>query len=837
MIRTTAVTEPPTRPPIRQQNSGHSITSAQRQNTRRPQVNTRLQDRPRQEPQQSPNPARRPTEPPRSTSEIQYRPQYRPEVTVSEIANEVRNRYPSTVPDSDFRFQQSLPPQNIRGEQREPAYNQRQPTRQRGRQYYYDTANRETQPQYSTLPPTTPFPSPPPRQRSRHPEQYTNRQPYQENTRQANREPASPDDEDRPFYGYRPTSPPYGRSRAGTSTAKEQSTERHPATNMYFVTSTPRYRSTTEVAHTRPHESTMYERQKIRPQAQIERPPHEYVSAEPIREDHPKPQRYYSQQRPSSSVENDDSSRVTAEDPRIRHYETERRPGYRGASVNERPKYRPEIERGFLPVSERPPREYSYANPESEYSHASRDSDRKYPYATSAPAREYVARPPEKEYSYNSRNSERENLYVPTAPELELLQNIQNPERDRQYSTKAPASRYAYATDTPNREYQASANERSRGNKYHNLNDNIPTTESTTTVRTTKKPRPPPPRPTFPSFPTFPPPPRRTTTTPPQTEPPKYENESKENHEYSTEYPVTTQKALKRQKYKTEVETEISEPRYVTENYLQTDSPEVTTRRRSRKRRPRPRRPTSTIYPENEDVVQVESVTQATTHKETTTRSTPSNYNRWRKQTAVPQKVTSTTTTTTTPSSLKPNSENSEKAEEYGSRINLFGRPRTRKPAVFTSRNPTTTIPQSNDQKRTTRTPTVTRTRKPFVKKVRKKLTTTTETPDATEPIARSDQNSGLHFNSDVNLQGLESATQLLVENMDTYQTTEAYNGSEDIATELSTINYQDDLPTDSNAESGGFESTRSVSKKFQNRPRILKFGKPRLRTADSSGA
>lgn len=785
---------------------------------------------------------RRPTQSPRITSEVVYHPHYEPETSGGQVTNDVYNRPRTTVTASDLRSRQTQKPYNTRDDQRDINHSQRQ----RDRQYYYDSNNRQTHPQYSAYhqSPTTPLPSYTPRERTRRPETYQNSGTYQQNSRQINKESSKATETDKPYYRPKTTPSSYNRSRVRISTTREQPTEKLPVTSMYFVTSTPRLRTTEETSYSRrPHRysETQHEKQRSRPQAQIEGPPNDYVKADPIREEIPLPHRYYSNQQPNSNYENDVNIISTAEDPDVRQHSTpggsERRPGYRGTSVNERPRYNPDIEHGFLPVSEKPPREriYTTRDSENEYFQTPRTYDREYPYATSAPAREYVTRVPEKEYLYTSKAPERDYQYVPRNRERELPYSTIAPERE--HSRYTPDSEEpSYAPRAPNR-HRERINANTHENRYHNHYEEIPTTQPTTTTTTTKrptkKPRPPPPRPTFPAFPTFPPPPRRLTTPPrPQTESPKYENRQPETTEHVTEHSVTTEEALRNQDEEIEYKSDISEPRYVTENYIQTSTPEVTTRRRSRKRRPRPRRPkTTTPYTDDEDPIQVESVTQATTHKEITTRSTPSNYNRWRQQSSATKK-----TTTTTPPTSKPTTENSDKVEEYGSRINLFGRPRTRKPA-FNPRPQTTTAASSysNDRKRVTKPPISSRTRKPFVKKVKKKVSTTTEAPDATESIARSDENSdNLHFDSNINLQELESATQLLVENMDDYGTTEAYKDAIDTITEMSTVSYQDEELVDykDNAESD--EGTRSLSQKFQNRPRILRFGKPRLKATDT---
>lgn len=853
--RTTVATDSPTRPSARQRDRNQQSQSNRNHNSRRPQGNNRLPQEPHH--QHSTN-YRRPTESPLPTSEGTYRyhPQNQPEVPVSEIPNVIRHRYPTTQSIPDIRLQESTQPQN--DGQRDSAYNQRQP--HRNRQYYHDNINGQTQPQYSTYQyaPTTPVPDYSSRQRHRRPDQSPNIEVYQQNVRQGNRESATSPGDDRQIYSYRSTPPSYERPRSRPSTAREQTTGRTAVTNRYFVTSTPRFRQSQEITK-RPeyHSESRPSRPRSRPQAQIEKPPQEYANAQALREEYPRSHRYSSNRHQNSNTPNDVNVISTAEDGNYRTTAsgTERRPGYRDSS-RDRPLHDSEVEHGFLPVTERPLREYSYVTSAPARQYATRVPERQnlystqvpeieYSYNTPAPEREhrYRTRYPEDNNSHNTRTPEREYSRATRAPSMEYSRATRAPdaeypratrvpERDYPYVPRAPEREYSYSTRAPEKEYRNPADERVRENQYQN-HDEVPTTRPVTTPRPTKKRKPPPPRPTFPPFPTFPPPPKRITTPPqPVTEPPKSENYETTEHvvEYSTAIPETN----RRQKPKVEVVTEISESKYRTENYVNTDEPEVTTRRRSRKRRPRPRRPkTTTPYSEDEDAIQVESITQATTHKEISTRSTPSNYNRWRQQTPSQRKTTSTT-----PATSKSSTEAEEKSDEYGSRINLFGRPRTRKPAVFTPRQTTTAEPSKNyEGRRVTKAPTATRTRKPFVKKVKKKVSTTSEVPETTEPIARSDENDEgtAHFSPDSNLQELESNTMLVTENMEDYQTTETYNDAFDMNTEISTIGYEEDSQTDSKDKSENFESARSVLKKFQNRPRILKFGKPRLKATDSS--
>ncbi|KFM60908.1 hypothetical protein X975_16811, partial [Stegodyphus mimosarum] len=362
----------------------------------------------------------------------------------------------------------------------------------------------------------------------------------------------------------------------------------------------------------------------------------------------------------------------------------------------------------------------------------------------------------------------------------------------------------------------------------------------TTTQRPLPKRKPLPPRPTFPPFPTFPPPPRRPLTTPrPRTVPTESEKEAIEPSDLVTEEQDSVRN-IQRNNHQTASDVVTQQFKdHVTEVYPQTDVPEVTTRRKTRKRRPRPRRPRpTTSYSEDQSLA--ESATEAPAEKEITTRSTfQRSSNRWKKQTTEQPRRSTTISTTETTANESP-----ERTEKYGSRLNLFGKPRTRKPA-FKPRTSTSTASPTllkEESKIVPRTPNSLRSRSSITKKIRKTTTTTTtESPETTETIvSRSDHNTDFlnyestEVTSDASfLYESESATQMSVNDDTSSFTTEAYNEM------VETTEYASTLQTDSTTESQegakdkaqNFESRRGTSKKFQNRPRVLKFGKPKLRT------
>ncbi|XP_042900406.1 serine/arginine repetitive matrix protein 2-like [Parasteatoda tepidariorum] len=382
-------------------------------------------------------------------------------------------------------------------------------------------------------------------------------------------------------------------------------------------------------------------------------------------------------------------------------------------------------------------------------------------------------------------------------------------------------------------------------NRYQYLDDEYHTTKQVTTTRAPKR-RPPPPKPTFPAFPTFPPPPRRPITTPRAETPeeplykeagdPTEDSEKSVLSSFGDTHPSEAYTESERSRSQDNVEA----------NFYSTETPEVTTRRRTRKRRPRPRKPKPSEALTEDGLYIRETITEPTIETEISTRSTSSRSNsKWRQNsTNQPRRRTTTSypeTDTTTVST---------KSEEYGSRINLFGRNRSRRPTVLQARSSPTTQSQPllrEESQRVTKTPTVLRSRKPYAKRVRVKTTTTTSTenPDTVESINRSDENEGMlnyqreetTVNSKESPQS-ETTTLAPVEIITETQTeTESYNDLVQ-TTEYPSFLEGEDGVTEANLEGeskmSDFESRRSVNKKFQNRPRILKFGKPKLRTTIS---
>ncbi|GIX79256.1 uncharacterized protein CEXT_714141 [Caerostris extrusa] len=309
------------------------------------------------------------------------------------------------------------------------------------------------------------------------------------------------------------------------------------------------------------------------------------------------------------------------------------------------------------------------------------------------------------------------------------------------------------------------------------------------------------PKPTFPTFPTFPPPPRRPVTSPrPRTESPETKKEDSDSY---TSDPENHSPSSSRAQSEVLVDTQRLRREEQTSNNI---------------------------------------VTQPSTEKEVTTASTSTRSSRrWKQQTTQPRRVAATT-----PATEVASTEASGKSEEFGSRINLFGRQRQRKPAAFQPRTPSTTQAaplQREESVRVSKTPIVTRTRKPFSNRSRTRTstTTTTENPETEEPVARSDESVD-HFNYQLpdattempSSSPYEHSTQWPMElTTEAMSTTEFYNQMVETTPEATTDDFNERTDT-SQHMSDDFESTRSVIKKFQNRPRILKFGKPKLKSTIS---
>ncbi|GFT90987.1 uncharacterized protein NPIL_15511, partial [Nephila pilipes] len=385
--------------------------------------------------------------------------------------------------------------------------------------------------------------------------------------------------------------------------------------------------------------------------------------------------------------------------------------------------------------------------------------------------------------------------------------------------------------------------EKAHENRYQDLDDHPPTTRQiATTQRPTTKRRPPPPRPTFPTFPTFPPPPRRPITTPkPRTESSETDRENPDSYTKGPEHPTVPRDNVHLDAL-VDIES-LRSKEVVTEDYSQTSTPEITTRRRTRKRKPKSRRPKPTISYNGEDQTFTDAVTQPTTEKQATSRSTSGrSSSRWKQQTPSQSRRVATT-----PANEIVTTESSAKSEEFGSRINLFGRQRARKPASFQPRTSSTTpsAPLLKEESiRVSKVPAISRGRKPFNNRLRSRTSiTTTDNPETDEPVARSDEN--IEFFNYQPADTTTGATSMpeymhstawpMESTTEAIYTTESYNQMMETTPEVTTQNYDEGTDASQNNDKmEDFESTRSVLKKFQNRPRILKFGKPKLKSTIS---
>ncbi|XP_054706583.1 mucin-5AC-like [Uloborus diversus] len=703
------------------------------------------------------------------------------------LRNVISNEYVPNIPSHpyalpyDLAYQNQPISENVQNRPLEIVYSQREPN-QRLRPQLSTQSERErrpTEPQVYSTHNYSPTTFSPPSQRTRNPDRYPPRTTHTSRPRPTE-EPTRSIDE-RPVYRYRSTPAPREGSsyiRTRPSSTRQQYHEESPVTTRYYENSSPRYRPSASSddspnqVHSRYPEQV--QRPRSRPHAQIERPPSEYTDVQPVAErpTYSRPQDSFSYP-PQGDLNYNDVNVISTIGDSGERFDTQRpavrRPGYRGTASNSR-------------------------------------------------------RP------YQNSDSEVQNGFLPLT---------EAPVRENSYPSRETVS------DQRDSEYERPRSGKPYRNRYQDFDDEITTREVTTTARPTTKRRPPPPRPTFPAFPTFPPPPKRPVTSPkPRTtsESPELKEEVKEFHGHSVESDITSKSTEGRAPY---VETynspEISKSKeLITEKSLYTEEPEVTTRRRTRKRRPKPRRPKPSTAAPDDDPSYIDLSTSAPTEKETSTKSASERYN-VRKVTPQPRRTTSTTTAAEIHASAS-----SVKNEEYGSRINLFGKPRTRKPAVFQNKFTTTTAtPSKQEPQRYTKVTTSTRTRRPYTRRTRPKSTTTTTEPsDVTESFARHDEeadSSNLSWRDAtemVPLQESESITQISVDAVpDDIQSTEPYNELVETTEvpDITTVKTFDEneSSTESKEKVENFESTRSVQKKFQNRPRVLKFGKPKLRTTE----
>ncbi|GIY42332.1 uncharacterized protein CDAR_510791 [Caerostris darwini] len=393
--------------------------------------------------------------------------------------------------------------------------------------------------------------------------------------------------------------------------------------------------------------------------------------------------------------------------------------------------------------------------------------------------------------SSDHRNTNTDNMFVPMT---------HDPRTESYYRTRSPANENVEIIE----EYLVP--EKAQGNVYQDLGEIPPTTvQTSTTRRPTTKRRPPPPKPTFPTFPTFPPPPRRPVTSPrPRTESPETKKEVSDSY---TSDPENHSPSSSRAQSEVLVDTQrLRSKEPVVESYTHISVPEVTTRRRTRKRKQKIKKPRPTVAYIGEEQTSNNIVTQPSTEKEVTTASTSTRSSRrWKQQTTQPRRVAATT-------------------------------PATEAAPL-----------QREESVRVSKTPIVTRTRKPFSNRSRTRTstTTTTENPETEEPVARSDESVD-HFNyqlpdattempssSQYELHSTSSTQWPMELTTEVMSTTEFYNQMVETTPEATTDDFNERTDT-SQHMSDDFESTRSVIKKFQNRPRILKFGKPKLKSTIS---
>lgn len=772
------------------QSSGRIQENPSFQRPRQPSIDTVTEDRNRQRPQQYiPN-----------TPPIVYQPEYAPPNLIFQPEHPsnapIRNGYPQEQPQVSSRpvilledlTQQNRRPQNIEGDPREVVYNQRQPIPERP-QRRPEQSRRPKPPQQQEdqrQQPSryySPTPSPPSsRTRQRQP---TRNERQRQRERPVEESVVPNDVDENPDYGHR-TAPPPDEKPANVRTKPENNRGANRYNGIPPSPPIPQRRPSSEVRRPPSEVSGDHRHQSARPtryqsnprnrpregtQPQIERPPSEYVPVEP----------------------------------------------------------QPEIYSG-------PPGYYTYpphGNDVNIVSTANKLEDR--PYTPPSTRQQNIHRQPTSNLR-NPANGGNPNL------QLGFIPMTEKPYQDSYYNTRPTIRDHTEAVEDYN------VHDKTQNNRYQDINEEQLTTKQvSTTRRPTQKPRPPPPKPTFPTFPTFPPPPRRPITSPkPKTDSPEINEKNNGASEYVSNDPDKLAEAVLRSTSQFDAlagtERLRNSKEYTGEDSPRTDAPEVTTRRRTRKKKQRPKKPRPTTSYSNDGYTTVDIITQPTTEKEVISRSTSSRQNRWQKQTtSQPRRASVSLPEERT-------TETSVKNEEFGSRINLFAKQRSRNPAVLKPRISATTqssSPTRGESFRSTKSPTVTRSRKPLSSRTRTRTTTTTEYPDTIGPIARSDENSEfLYYQSEdfttessTSLPEYESMTMIPIElTTESTYTTESYNEIMKPTPEDATLQPDDvtDMPQDETQKMGDFESTRSVAKKFQNRPRILNFGKPKLRATIS---
>ncbi|XP_055948341.1 proteoglycan 4-like [Argiope bruennichi] len=781
-----------------------------------------------------------------------YQPGYSPENLIIRperpssvpIQNGIPREYgqtlsgPATVLVEDYRQGSRPRPQNTENDPREIKYIQRQPSPDRNiertRQSERERGSSRPQPQSSYYhSPTTPPPSSRIRQSSR--------------AREESRPPTRTREETRPPTRIREEIRPTTRTREETRAPARIREETRSPTRTREEPRVPsrtreRTRQSTRNERNR-HRSRPVEETDVRNVIE-ELPEYGHRSSPPpderqvnvrtipiVSEIRPTEEEYYQRPPPSNIVNDIPNSYYTQSPPTT------------NSRYRENPRERPS-----QPQIERPPSDVSghyqpndYARPQGYYPAnenyvnviSTVDDSESKPRTTPSVT---VRRPSNRGSSARVRDSnsrrrpDAENGFRPMT---------QKPQIETYYHTRPSVNENIEIIE----EYKAPEN--IEANRYQDLEELPPTTvQISTTQRPTTKRRPPPPRPTFPTFPTFPPPPRRPSTTPRTiAETSELRDETPVSFTKEPEHFSTSRNRI--QEIDLENNESLRNKEHAAEDYVTSSTPEVTTRRRTRKRKQKPRRPRPTVSYSVDEHTSGDTVNKPTTDKEVTTQTTSGRSSRWRQQTS----SNSRKPTTTTPVPEVVTVAASAKSEEFGSRINLFGRQRSRKPAALKPRTSSTTptAPLLREESvRVSKVPTITRGKKQFTNKLRSRTTTTTTTanPDTEDPVARSDENVEFY-----NFQSIDTTTdqpsspeyehstswpmELTTEFV---STTESYNQMVETTPETTTPEFDEetDHPQNSNEKVGDFESTRSVVKKFQNRPRILKFGKPKLKTTIS---
>ncbi|GBM98317.1 hypothetical protein AVEN_62351-1 [Araneus ventricosus] len=744
---------------------------------------------------------------------------------------------PTTVLVEDYRQGSRPRPQNIENDPREVTYIQRQPTSERNRERTRHSERERGQP---IQPPQSSYyfspTTPPPSLRIRQPSR----------TRDESRPPTRTREETRPPTRIREETRPPTRTRDETRPPTREET-RPPARIREETRPPSRTREETRPP-SRTRQSTRSERHRHRSRPVEETDVRNVIEelpdyghrtspspdgrqvntrTRPIgSEIRPTEEEYYQRPPPTNNANDVPNEYRVQTSPTSRYREGPReRPSQ---PQIERPppdipgQYQPDVytgPQGYYPADE------NYVNIISTVD----DSESK----PRTPPSVTVRRPGNR--GSNSRVRDSSNHRRPDA-EDGFRPMTQKPHVESYYHTRPPTNENIEIIE----EYRAPEN--IEANRYQDLEELPPTTvQISTTRRPTTKRRPPPPRPTFPTFPTFPPPPRRPSTTPrPREETSEVRDETPVSYTKEPEHFSTSR--LRNQEEDLVDNESLRNKEHVTEDYAHSSTPEVTTRRRTRKRKQRPRRPRPTVSYNGEEHTSGDVVTQPTTDKEVTSQTTSGRSRGWKQQTS----SHSRRTTTTTPVPEVVTTAASAKSEEYGSRINLFGRQRPRKPAALKPRTSSTTptAPLLREESvRVSKVPAITRGRKQFTNRLRSRTTTTTTTAsaDTEEPVARSDENvEFFNFQSADTTTDQTSSPQYEHSTLwpmelttEFASTTESYNQMVETTPETTTPEFDEgtDLPQNSNEKVGDFESTRAVVKKFQNRPRILKFGKPKLKT------